>query len=253
MTSPSRPLPSFHATAIVIAVALLLAVGLGIVAAGDRLVPGDVRIAQAVQRLDGNFTANLAKIGNLLGSTGWTVVALVLALTGAALLKARPEMIYVATLMVLRLAGTQLKGSFDSPRPTDNLVLITGIHDGTGYPSGHSLTAATLALGLAVLAWRHIPSRRLAIGAVIALLGMMILTGWARIWTGAHWPSDVIGGYAFGIVTAGIGVIVLNRQSPNRCACANCVGLDADNGVGNEPSQESKHRDEAGEKINRAV
>jgi undecaprenyl-diphosphatase len=86
------------------------------------------------------------------------------------------------------------------------------VHHGTGYPSGHALTAATLALGLSVIAWRHIPSRGLAIAVIVVLIGLGLLVGWARIWSGAHWPSDVVGGYLFGVATVAIGVILLNRQ-----------------------------------------
>ena len=218
MTSPTRPLPSLPAALAIIVVALVTGVALGIVAAGDGLVAGDVSIAQAVQRMDGDLASTLANIGNVLGSTLGAAVVIVLALGVALFLRARPEAIFLAALLVLRLIGTQLKPLFNSPRPTEDLVLITGVHDGTGYPSGHSLTAATLALGLAVLAWRHIPSRALAIATIAVLVLLGLLIGWARIWSGAHWPSDVIGGYAFGVTAVGIGVVVLNRQIAAQCS-----------------------------------
>jgi undecaprenyl-diphosphatase len=212
MTSPKRPLISMSAALIALVVALVIGVALGVVAAGDRLVPGDVTISRAVQRMDGTLAGDLANIGNMLGSTVWAAVAIALALVGAAIPRAKPEVAFLGALLVLRLLGTQIKPLFFSPRPTDDLVLITGVHHGTGYPSGHALTAATLALGLAVIAWRHIPSRRVAIAVIVVLIGLGLLVGWARIWSGAHWPSDVVGGYLFGVATVSIGVILLNRQ-----------------------------------------
>ena len=212
MISPSRPLPSFRPIALAVVLALVIAIGLGLVAAGDRLVPGDVRVAQGVQGVDNNLLGAFADIGNFIGTTLWASLAIAVALVIAGFLRSRADVVFLATLLFLRLLGTQLKPIFNSPRPTEEFVLITGIHDGTGYPSGHSLTAATLALGLAVLAWRHIPSRYWAIGTIAVLVGLMLLVGWARIWTGAHWPSDVVGGFAFGVATVGIGVMVLNWQ-----------------------------------------
>jgi undecaprenyl-diphosphatase len=47
---------------------------------------------------------------------------------------------------------------------------------------------------------------------IVVLIGLGLLVGWARIWSGAHWPSDVVGGYLFGVVTVAIGVILLNQQ-----------------------------------------
>lgn len=192
-------------------VALLAASALGVVAAGDNVLAWDLDITIAVQEIDGAVLDALAAFGNTVGATLTASILITLALLAAAALRAWPQMAYLTILLVLRLAGTQLKPMFDSPRPTDDLVLVTGIHDGTGYPSGHAMTGATMALGLAVLAWRHIPSRPLAT-AIVALLGLLaFVIGWARVYSGAHWPADVLGGWLFGIAIVAVGIVVLNR------------------------------------------
>ncbi|HEV2072713.1 MAG TPA: phosphatase PAP2 family protein [Thermomicrobiales bacterium] len=211
MRSTHRPVASSTVAIAAAVIAAILGVVLGMVAAGDNVLPGDVPVADAVQQLDGRMFEILARIGNTIGSTLWAAAAILLMIAVAAMWRAWPEVIYLVTLLVLRLLGTLLKPVFNSPRPTDDLVLITGTHDGTGYPSGHAFTAATMALGLAVLAWRHIPSRAMAM--VAFLTGLTVLIGWARIWTGAHWPSDVLGGFAFGVAVVAVGVVVLNRVS----------------------------------------
>lgn len=213
MRSADRPVASSTSAVTMAIVAAIMGVVLGMVAAGDNILPGDVPVADAVQQLDGSLFEVLARIGNTIGSTLWAAAAILLAITVAAILRAWPEVIYLVTLLVLRLLGTLLKPLFNSSRPTDDLVLITGTHDGTGYPSGHAFTAATMALGLAVLALRHIPSRAMAGTTVTFLMVLMVLIGWARIWTGAHWPSDVLGGFAFGVAVVAVGVVVLNRQT----------------------------------------
>ncbi len=213
MGSVNRPVTSSTVAVAMALIAAILGVALGFVAAGENVLPGDVPVADAVQQPDGSLFEVLARIGNTIGSTLWAAAAILLAIAVAAILRAWPEVIYLVTLLILRLLGTLLKPLFNSPRPTDDLVLITGTHDGTGYPSGHAFTAATMALGLAVLAWRHIPSRATAITMVTFLTLLMVLIGWARIWTGAHWPSDVLGGFAFGVAVVAVGVAVFNRQT----------------------------------------
>jgi membrane-associated phospholipid phosphatase len=213
MRSAHRRVASSTLAVTMAIVAAIMGVVLGMVAAGDNVLPGDIPVADAVQQLDGSLFEVLARIGNSIGSTLWAAAAILLAITVAAILRAWPEIIYLVTLLVLRLLGTLLKPLFNSPRPTDDLVLITGTHDGTGFPSGHAFTAATMALGLAVLAWRHIPSRAMAGMTVTFLMVLIGLIGWARIWTGAHWPSDVLGGFAFGVAVVAVGVVVLNRQT----------------------------------------
>src|SRR3546814_6883544 len=70
---------------------------------------------------------------------------------------------------------------------------------GFGFPS-IAVTMATITFGFfAVLIAREMPGRRrvwpyLVSGAVVAVLGF------ARLYLGAHWLSDVVGGMLFGIV-----------------------------------------------------
>jgi membrane-associated phospholipid phosphatase len=194
-----RPLPSPMARLVMAVIALVLAVGLGIAAHGSNVLDVDLEVTTWVQQLQGGVVRTVADVANILGSTGGASVVIALAIVIAAIRRARWELLYLIALIVFRLLGTQLKPLFDSPRPTDDLVTLTDQWDSTGYPSGHALTAATMALGLAVIAWRRIPSRKIALGSIAVLVVLMLLIGWARIWSGAHWMTDVIGGYAFGL------------------------------------------------------
>ncbi|HWV36598.1 MAG TPA: phosphatase PAP2 family protein [Thermomicrobiales bacterium] len=218
MSASRRPLPSPSICLAIATITLLIGLVTGIFAAGSSVLPGDVRIATTIQRASGPLVEVLVRIGNRAGSTLMAEIAIAVAILVAAILRARTDVVYLTTLLILRLAAIPLKGVFVSPRPTEDLVTLNGMFDGYGFPSGHSLTAATLCLGMAVLAWRHIPSRRLAIASVIALVGLMLLVGFARVWVGAHWPSDVVGGFAFGILIVAIGVLVMEWTEEKRDA-----------------------------------
>jgi undecaprenyl-diphosphatase len=83
-------------------------------------------------------------------------------------------------------------------RPADHLegVAIRGREQsGLGYPSGHAAVSASLA----VVASRTWPRASLALGAAAAVTAVM------RVYDGAHFPSDVLGGAAAGIA-AGVAV-----------------------------------------------
>jgi undecaprenyl-diphosphatase len=67
-----------------------------------------------------------------------------------------------------------------------------------GFPSGHATSAACFAGVVSYLAERELrrPSLRQAVRAGAA--GLMIGVGTARVVLGAHWPGDVLAGYALG-------------------------------------------------------
>lgn len=208
MTPDTRPFPSSLVAALVLVLALVGAIALGIAAAGTNVLDWDLDITSTVQRLDGAFFEFVADIANFIGSTLGAAIVIALAILIAAVKRAWPDLVFLVSMLLLRLTGTQLKPLFDSPRPTDDLVAVLGSFDGTGYPSGHAMTGATMALGLAVIAWRRIPARPLAIMVIVDLVVLMLVIGWARIWTGAHWASDVAGGFLFGIAIVAASILV---------------------------------------------
>jgi undecaprenyl-diphosphatase len=64
------------------------------------------------------------------------------------------------------------------------------------FPSGHAARAVVgLGVLLAVLAWR---SARWRVPAVLASAGFLVVLGLGRVVEGAHWPTDVAGGYLVG-------------------------------------------------------
>ena len=211
MDSPNRRLPSHRALTIMLVLSLIVGIGLGLVARGPNVLGADMDVTTVLQQAQGTAVRWLADLGNLLGSTAWAAAAIGVGLLAAAARRAWNDVRLLALLLVFRLLATQLKPLFASPRPTDDLVTIVGDWHGSGYPSGHALTAATMGLGLAVIAWRHIPSRRAAWTVITVLGALMLVIGWARIWSGAHWTSDVIGGYAFGTAIVALATLMTDR------------------------------------------
>jgi len=67
----------------------------------------------------------------------------------------------------------------------------------SSFPSGHAASSMIFGLTLALALTAHTRWRREAAGAAV-LLSIMI--GTSRVMLGVHWPSDVIGGWAFGML-----------------------------------------------------
>jgi undecaprenyl-diphosphatase len=100
-------------------------------------------------------------------------------------------------LLVVVLLGRGLaevqKYSIARARPTlePHLVVVKT----WSFPSGHAASSMIfyLTLALALTA----PTRWRRIAAMAAIL-LSLLIGLSRVMLGVHWPSDVIGGWAFG-------------------------------------------------------
>jgi undecaprenyl-diphosphatase len=67
----------------------------------------------------------------------------------------------------------------------------------SSFPSGHATSSMIFYLALALALSAH--SRRRFAAAVAAIL-LSLLIGTSRVMLGVHWPSDVIGGWTFGLL-----------------------------------------------------
>ncbi len=68
------------------------------------------------------------------------------------------------------------------------------------FPSGHAMFSACFFGGLAALVAHRLESRWRQAALWVAALLLTLLIGVSRIYLGVHYPSDVLGGYAVGVV-----------------------------------------------------
>ena len=71
------------------------------------------------------------------------------------------------------------------------------------FPSGHAMNSMALGLAITLVVWRLAGPRWGAVSLVAALL----VAGWiglSRIYLGAHYPTDVLGGFATAALWVGI-------------------------------------------------
>lgn len=71
------------------------------------------------------------------------------------------------------------------------------IFSGTSFPSGHATVAIAVWGMLAFLLASRAPSRT-RVGIFVAAVVLIVAIGASRIYLGAHWPTDVCGGYMLG-------------------------------------------------------
>ena len=193
MTGRSAPAvlaPSLRVWLGVMAVlAALVVVALGVLYAGDG-EPGmvDARVWAAVGGA-GPSWRSVALATDFLGEPLGAAALVVAAVTGCLLLR-RPR----AAVLVVAGAGLSV-GMTKLVKP---LVGRT-IHgeDNLSYPSGHTAFVTALALVVALVATGRLGLGRtagtsLVLGAALVAGAAM---GWAQVALGAHYPTDVLGGW----------------------------------------------------------
>lgn len=99
---------------------------------------------------------------------------------------------------------TIVKAAVARPRPSEDLVDIVRAADGYSFPSGHVMHYAVF-LGV-LLFTMDLEKRRLSWLIRAAAGVVLLMVGLSRVYVGAHWASDVLGGYVFG---GGILVLVI--------------------------------------------
>ncbi|GBD22956.1 hypothetical protein HRbin29_00603 [bacterium HR29] len=161
-------------------------------------LPGDVWLARRTQSIGGLDT--LAEAVNRAGDLRW--------LPGGAFFAFwvwrerrghpwRPAVLGFA-LLLLQSGSQLLKEAIDSPRPTAGYgLVIDRLRGDPGFPSGHVYGDVLTYGALALLAPCVLP-RAPAVAIRLAAAAVILPAGWARVYVGAHWPSDVVGGYLWG-------------------------------------------------------
>lgn len=89
---------------------------------------------------------------------------------------------------------------------------------GFGYPSADAMLAVVIfGLGTLMLCWtiRSRSARGAALGAAALFI---VLASVARVYLGAHWPTDVLGGALAGIACAAVWTVAFVRGMPARVA-----------------------------------
>lgn len=157
----------------------------------------DQRMTQSIQRYHGRWLDRLARAATFLGNTE-VLMGIGVAVGGFLVFSSRP---WAALLSASSLLGMPISGGIKHlvrrPRPESGIARVVLPAVGLSFPSGHAMTALMFYGFIALLVGIHAPAGQ-RVGWISAL-GLLILSiSMSRIYLGAHWFSDVIGGWAGG-------------------------------------------------------
>jgi undecaprenyl-diphosphatase len=158
----------------------------------QQLLPFDVPAERAVQAFNWGPLVYVMQATNAIAGIWQAVFGLVVVVLIWLLSRRAGWLMLVGS--IASLLDNLLKASVARHRPTANLVDILSPVTGYSYPSGHAVFYTWLSfMAAAGLSPRLSPRLRVVAWLVALFIAVMACVG--RVWAGAHWPSDVLGGF----------------------------------------------------------
>jgi undecaprenyl-diphosphatase len=195
-------------------VLIIFALALSLAATGPGTLSVDLSISRFIQDHQFFGSGAITDLGNAIG-TAFVGVPVGLALAGFFAWKGWRRAAYLMlAATALRVINSVLKEIFDSPRPSPEQVEVHDSFGGLGFPSGHVSSVTLLCSATLLILWPHL-NRRQRAGSVVAWPVLVVATAYARVNSGAHWPTDSLGGMLWALVLFAIPAAIYVR-SPDR-------------------------------------
>ena len=144
-----------------------------------------------------NITKAKTTYFKIITNFGSALIMIIITVLSLPLLKNKKQTLFIAINLISSAAiNTGLKMIFHRQRPLDMLINETGY----SYPSGHSFVSIVF-YGFIIYLIINSKIEKKKKYIITGLLSLLILTiGTSRIYLGVHYPSDVLGGFAGGLL-----------------------------------------------------
>jgi membrane protein DedA with SNARE-associated domain/membrane-associated phospholipid phosphatase len=195
--TPGRLGLEFTTLLATLSVSLFVFVGYALVVSEDAgPTPGDSQAIDVASSLRTDWLVDFSKVFTELGSTPVTVAVAVVA--GLVLARRRlwaEAAVLIGALVICHLAVPGFKELIDRPRPDGALVATSG----ESYPSGHATYAVIYTWLVLTIAIRARPGWTYGSALIAGGIAVTALIGLSRVYLGAHYLSDVSGGWGLGV------------------------------------------------------
>lgn len=163
----------------------------------------DLACTKTLQIYESGWATRTAKWATWMGNS-LTVVLLCIGVTGIAAFCGQGVLAVLTPFTLLALPlNAAVKNLVDRQRPGEEEAKIhPGPRWGFSYPSGHSMGSAAFYGFLAFVCWILVPGLPLRVTLSLLFAILPALVGVSRVYLGAHWASDVVGGWAGGLLVA---------------------------------------------------
>lgn len=161
----------------------------------ERIVQLDVQIIQWLQTLHTPLTDQLFLGITQLGNPFLLMfIAIITTATLLFLGRKFESMAFGAGFAGLTVMVMSVKYFLDRHRPSEAVQLV--IEKSPAFPSGHASMSLFVYVSLGYLIARTTHNAQKEAYILVATIALTLAIGFSRLYLAAHWPSDVIGGFA---------------------------------------------------------
>lgn len=161
----------------------------------------DRNFSEEVQENQNPALDTIMKIISWFGNMPISLIIVLLTALGFYLFKYKKEALFIVFTLTSGLVSTAIKVAVDRPRPTKDMVTIIEKAGYQSFPSGHTLFYVMF-FGFLVVLMRHLKSISSVPRHMVTIFCLFLIftIPLSRIYLGAHWFTDVLGGFMLGIV-----------------------------------------------------
>ena len=172
----------------------------------------DLNITLFIQHFRSSYVTSFLTFVSLFGY-GWFKYAILGLCVGFLYYKqlAKEAGLLVFSTLGADLISNILKVVISRPRPDPRLIFQLGqFAKPDSFPSGHVVFYIGFFGFLIYLIFKLMQNRKIKTLAILFCLFFIVLVGPSRIYLGAHWLSDVIGGYFLGFLWLALSINIYN-------------------------------------------
>jgi membrane-associated phospholipid phosphatase len=161
----------------------------------------DVAFSHEIQEHQNPPLDSLMKLVSWFGYSPGSIIVVAAAALILLLFNYRREAVFVALTSLAGLVSTVVKILVNRPRPEEPIVHIVRKVGQQSFPSGHVLFYIVYFGFLTVLMY-HLNTIPKIIRLAVSVISLLLIFAipFSRIYLGAHWFTDVLGGFLLGMV-----------------------------------------------------
>ncbi|WP_052265953.1 phosphatase PAP2 family protein [Pedobacter kyungheensis] len=161
----------------------------------------DIKTSLLIQRYQAIWLDKLMLAISFFGELPYSLLSVVVVAALFYWKKYKREGLYIAAVLLSGLIILGIKNIINRPRPTAFHVRLVEVNRFQSYPSGHVLSY-TLFFGFLIILMNTLKGIPKATRTIITYLSAFLILTIApsRIYLGAHWFTDTVGGFLLGLI-----------------------------------------------------